>query len=251
MSVKISAVLITKNAGSDFQQCLDSLSFADEIVVLDSGSTDSTVAMAERSGARVFKSDDWPGFGPQRQHAQECARGEWLFWVDTDEVVTDELAESIQSAVASGQKNTVFQVKRLSWFFGRFIHHSGWYPDKVVRLYRRDEYAYDDAPVHEKVRCPGAVVETLEGDLLHYTATNFAGYMAKSLRYADDWAEARVAQGKTASLFSACTHSGGAFIRKYLLQKGFLDGQHGFLLAVTTAIYVFNKYAALWIKTNR
>ena len=251
MSVKISAVLIAKNGGPYFQQCLDSLAFADEIVVLDSGSTDDTVAIAEMAGARVFVSEDWPGFGPQRQRAQEHARGEWLFWVDTDEVVTDKLARSIREVVARGEENTVFQVKRLSWFFGRFIRHSGWYPDKVVRLYRRGEFAYDNALVHEKVRCPGARIETLAGDLLHYTATDFADYMAKSLRYANDWADARAARGKTTSLFSACSHSLAAFFRKYVLQKGFLDGRHGFLLAVTTAIYAFNKYAALWLKTYR
>jgi len=194
--VKISAVLITRNGGPYFQQCLDSLGFADEIVVLDSGSTDDTVAIAEKAGARVFVSEGWPGFGPQRQRAQERARGEWLFWVDTDEVVTDELARSIQDVAVRGPENTVFQVKRLSWFFGRFIRHSGWYPDKVVRLYRRGEFSYDDALVHEKVRCSGARIETLEGDLLHYTATDFADYMAKSLRYANDWAEQRSRAGK-------------------------------------------------------
>ncbi len=251
MSVNISAVLITKNAGPDFRKCLDSLTFADEIVVLDSGSTDDTVSVAENSGARVFRSEDWPGFGVQRQRAQEHARGEWLFWIDTDEVVTAELAESIQNAVVQNPQQTVFQIKRLSWFFGRFIRHSGWYPDKVVRLYRRGEYGYDDALVHEKVNCPGARVETLGGDLLHYTATNFAEYMVKSVRYAEDWAEGRARRGKRASLFSACTHSAGAFVRKYLVQRGFLDGRHGFLLAATTAIYAFNKYSALWIKTRR
>lgn len=249
--MKLSAVLITKNAGPEFAKCLKSLAFADEIVILDSGSTDETLAVAEQFGARTFQSDDWPGFGPQRQRAQSHAQGEWLFWIDTDEVVTPELASSIQHAIEQGREKQVFQVKRLSWFFGRFIRHSGWYPDKVVRLYRRDDYGYDDALVHEKVHFPGASVETLGGDLLHYTATNFPDYMAKSVRYAEDWAEGRARRGKKASLFSACTHSAGAFVRKYLLQRGFLDGRHGFLLAVTTAIYAFNKYAALWIKSRR
>ncbi|WP_372965604.1 glycosyltransferase family 2 protein [Marinobacter sp.] len=249
--MKLSAVLIAKNAGPDFSNCLESLSFADEIVLLDSGSTDETLDIAEQYGARIFKSEDWPGFGLQRQRAQSYAQGEWLFWIDTDEVVTEELAESIQRVVEEAPKNVVFQVKRLSWFFGRFIRHSGWYPDKVVRLYRRSEYGYDDALVHEKVQCPGAVVKTLDGDLLHYTATDFSDYMAKSIRYAEDWAEGRARRGKTASLFSACTHGGGAFLKKYFLRLGILDGKHGFLLAVMSGYYVFNKYAALWIKTRR
>lgn len=249
--MKLSAMLITKNAGPEFAKCLESLTFADEIVVLDSGSTDETVTIAEQFGARIFTTEDWPGFGPQRQRAQSYARGEWLFWVDTDEVVTDELATSIQQAIGQATENQVFQVIRLSWFFGRFIRHSGWYPDKVVRLYRRKEYGYNDALVHEKVHCPGAAVDTLKGDLLHYTATDFASYMTKSVRYASDWAEERAQRGRKASLLSACGHSAGAFVRKYMLQRGFLDGRHGFLLAVTTAIYAFNKYAALWIKTRR
>ncbi|MFB2763758.1 glycosyltransferase family 2 protein [Marinobacter shengliensis] len=249
--MKLSAVLITKNAGPEFAKCLESLAFADEIVVLDSGSTDDTLAVAEQFGARIFQSDEWPGFGPQRQRAQSHARGEWLLWIDTDEVVTPELASSIQHAIEKAPAKQVFQVKRLSWFFGRFIRHSGWYPDKVVRLYRREEYGYDDALVHEKVHCPEASVETLGGDLLHYTATNFPDYMAKSVRYAEDWAEGRARRGKKASLLSACMHGLGAFLKKYFLRLGFLDGKHGFLLAVMSAYYVFNKYAALWIKTRR
>lgn len=249
--MKLSAVLITKNAGPDFGRCLDSLAFADEIVVLDSGSTDETLRIAERAGARIFQSEDWPGFGPQRQRAQAHALGEWVFWVDTDEVVSEELAQSVLQSVADAPVNTVFQLNRLSWFFGRFIRHSGWYPDRIVRLYRRSEYRYDDALVHEKVACDGAQVRALAGDLLHYTATDFSDYLAKSVRYANDWAEGRARRGKKASLWSACSHSLGAFLRKYLLQRGFLDGRHGFLLAMFTAYYVFNKYAALWIRNRR
>lgn len=248
--MKISAVLITLNAGSDFSRCLASLTFADEVVVLDSGSTDNTLEIAEQFGARVFGSADWPGFGLQRQRAQILATGDWLFWIDADEVVSPELALSIKQAVATASAQDVFQVKRLSWFFGRFIRHSGWYPDTVVRLYRRDKYQYDDALVHEKVVCPGAKIKTLEGDLLHYTATDFRDYMTKSIRYADDWAEERLRRGKKASLATAFIHSAAAFLRKYVIQRRFLDGRHGFLLAVTTSFYVFNKYTALWIKSR-
>lgn len=249
--MKLSAVLITRNAGPEFERCLSSLQFADEIVILDAGSTDNTLEIARRFGAKIHTSEDWPGFGPQRKRAQAYAQGEWIFWVDTDEVVTDELAHAINSAIANAAPNTVFQINRLSWFFGRFIRHSGWYPDRIVRLHRRAEFQYDDALVHEKVACEGARVESLSGDLLHYTATHFAEYMGKSARYAEDWAEGRARRGKTATLLSACSHSTGAFLRKFILQRGFLDGRHGFLLAVTTAFYVFNKYAALWIKTRR
>jgi (heptosyl)LPS beta-1,4-glucosyltransferase len=249
--VKLSALVITKDAASDLPRCLASLSFADEVVVLDSGSSDGTVDIAEGAGARVHQSADWPGFGPQRQRAQALAQGEWVLWIDADEVVTPELAEAIQTAIAHPQRGTVYRVNRLTSFFGRFIRHSGWYPDRIVRLYMRDEYGYDDALVHEKVTCPGARTVDLSGHLLHYTTGDFRSYLEKSVRYASDWAEQRAARGKSASLAGACLHSAAAFIRKYFLQRGFLDGRHGFLLAVLTGFYVFNKYAALWLKHKK
>ncbi|WP_341502691.1 glycosyltransferase family 2 protein [Gallaecimonas sp. GXIMD4217] len=250
--MKLSAVIITKDVAEDLPACLDSIKgWVDEIVVLDSGSSDDTLAIAEAAGARVFQSADWPGFGPQRQRAQEYAQGDWLLWLDADEVVTPELKAGILAAVADDRRQTVYRANRLTDFFGRFIKHSGWYPDRIVRLYRRDEYQYDDALVHEKVSCGGAQVEDLPGHLLHYTTGDFTSYLQKSVRYANDWAEGKARRGKQAGLTSACLHGLGAFVRKYLLQRGFLDGKHGFLLAMFTAHYAFNKYAALWIKSRR
>lgn len=248
--MKLSALVITKNAASDLPRCLASLSFADEVVVLDSDSSDETVEIAEGAGARVHQTTVWPGFGPQRQRAQALAQGEWLLWVDADEVVTPELAEAIKSAIVPPQRATVYRINRLTSFFGRFIRHSGWHPDRIVRLYKRDEYSYDDALVHEKVRCPGAKTIDLPGHLLHYTTGDFRSYLQKSVRYANDWAEQRAARGKRASLAGASLHATAAFVRKYFLQRGFLDGRHGFLLAALTGFYVFNKYAALWLKHN-
>ncbi|EKE77470.1 glycosyl transferase family protein [Gallaecimonas xiamenensis 3-C-1] len=249
--MRLSAVIITKNVAQDLPQCLASLDFVDEIVVLDSGSSDQTLALAEAAGAKVFQSQGWPGFGPQRQLAQQHAQGEWLFWIDADEVVTPELKAAILAAIEDSTPGVVYRANRLSDFFGRFIKTSGWYPDRIVRLYRRSEYRYDDALVHEKVACQGAKVKDLPGHLLHYTTGDFTSYLQKSVRYANDWAEGKAKRGKKAGLLSACLHGLAAFLRKFVLQRGFLDGKHGFLLAMFTAHYAFNKYAALWIKSRR
>ncbi|WKE65814.1 glycosyltransferase family 2 protein [Gallaecimonas kandeliae] len=249
--MKLSAVIITKNVAADLPNCLKSLDFVDEIVVLDSGSTDGTLKIAEAAGAKVFESTDWPGFGPQRQRAQQHAQGDWLFWIDADEVVTEELKAGILAAIEEQRPQVVYRANRLTDFFGRFIKHSGWYPDRIVRLHRSGEYRYDDALVHEKVDCKGALVLDLPGHLLHYTTGDFTSYLQKSVRYAGDWAEDRAKRGKKAGLLSASLRSFVAFLRKYLLQRGFLDGKHGLLLAIFTAHYTFNKYAALWIRSRR
>ena len=246
--MRLSAVILTKNAGRTLSRCLESVDFADEIVVFDAGSTDNTAELARAAGARLLVSADWPGFGPQRQRAQAHARGCWILWIDADEVVTPELKAQILAALEDRDPAVVYRVNRLTCFFGRFIRYSGWHPDRIVRLYRRDEFTYDDALVHEKVRCAGARIKDLQGHLLHYTTEEFSSYLEKDARYVDAWAADRSRQGRTASLFSACMHGMAAFLRHFLLRRGFLDGAHGFLLAAISGSYTFNKYAALWLK---
>ncbi|WP_115717016.1 glycosyltransferase family 2 protein [Gallaecimonas mangrovi] len=249
--MKLSAVIITKNVGRDLPNCLNSLDFVDEIVVLDSGSSDDTLAHAKAAGAHIYHTDDWPGFGPQRQRAQRYAKGEWVFWIDADEVVTPELKAGILAAINNDARQVVYRANRLTDFFGRFIKTSGWYPDRIVRLHRNSEFHYDDALVHEKVDCKGASVKDLPGHLLHYTTGDLTSYLQKSVRYANDWAENKARKGKKAGVVSAILHSLSTFLRKFVFQRGFMDGKHGFLLAVFAAHYSFNKYAALWLKTRR
>lgn len=249
--MKLSAVIITKDVARDLRRCLASLDFVDEIVVLDSGSSDETVAVAEAAGANVFHSTDWPGFGPQRQRAQQYAQGEWLLWVDADEVITPALKASIINALDNDKDGTVYRFNRLSQFLGQWIYHSGWHPDRIVRLYRQDEYHYDDAQVHEKVACAGAKVVDLPGILEHYTCQDLAQFQQKQLRYARQWAEQRAARGKKAGLASILVRPAFRFIRQYLLKGGFLDGLGGFVLAKLEAQYVFNKYVILWALSRR
>lgn len=248
----LSVAMIVKNEAQDLAQCLETVKdWADEIVILDSGSTDNTKAIALEYQAKFFEHTDWQGFGKQRQIAQQYVTGDYVLWLDADERVTPELAQSIQQAVRNDEKNTVYQLGRLSEVFGRKIRHSGWYPDYVVRLYRTDFAAYGDELVHEKVHYPkNAQVKKLKGDLLHFTYKDIHHYLVKSARYAKAWAIQKAGVGKKGSLFQGVTHAVGCFVKMYLLKAGFLDGKQGFLLAVLSAHSTFVKYADLWNRTR-
>ncbi|WP_426578352.1 glycosyltransferase family 2 protein [Xenorhabdus stockiae] len=252
MSVRkrLSAVMIAKNAADLIGDCLLSVDWADEIIVLDSGSTDTTCQIATEMGAKVYTNTQWPGFGPQRQLAQSYASGDYIFMIDTDERVTPELRASIEQVLAAPDDNKVYACARLNLFMSRFMKHSGWYPDKVTRLYCRERYQYNDNQVHESLYTQGARVVTLKGDLRHLTCRNLMEFQQKQLNYAKDWAKQRHEQGKTTRYSSIISHTLGAFFKTWLLRAGFLDGKQGLILAVVNAQYTFNKYAALWELTQ-
>lgn len=247
----LAAVLIVKNEADNLADCLATLDWVDEIVVLDSGSSDATQAVAEAAGARFFVNAEWPGFGKQRQIAQSYVQSDWVLWVDADERVTPELKNSIEAVLVKPKANTVYSIPRLSWVFGRFIRHCGWYPDRVLRLYPRALTGYNDALVHEKVTLKkGVKTKKLSGDLLHYTYRDLEHYLVKSAGYAAAWAEQRQQRGKKASLSQGVLHAMGCFIKMYILKAGFLDGKQGLLLSQLSAHSTFVKYADLWIKTS-
>lgn len=245
----LSVVLITRDEAANIDACLASVDFADEIVVLDSGSVDDTVERARARKAKVEGSADWPGFGRQRQRAQALASGDWILMLDADERVTPRLAEQIRAFVARDDRRRAGELARLSWCFGRFIRHGGWYPDRIVRLYPREHGRYDDALVHEKVILdPGITHERLDGDLLHFTYDSLRHYLVKSAHYAEAWADQREQRGKRASLGQGIVHAIGCFLRMYLLRGGLLDGRAGLLLALLSAHSTFAKYADLWLR---
>jgi (heptosyl)LPS beta-1,4-glucosyltransferase len=244
----LSVVLITKNEAEYLEACLHSVSWADEIIVLDSGSTDGTVEMARRFTDKIYLEAQWVGFGPQRQRAQEKASGDWIFFIDADERATAELQKEICSLLDTDDRRKVYAVPRLSWAFGSFIRHSGWYPDYVVRIYPRKRAGYDNAAVHEKVVFDEDMsVAHLRGNLLHYTFRNLEHWVNKTARYADDWAEDKHLQGKKGSVAAALGHALGYFCTTYFLRRGFLDGRAGIILAVLGAYSRFLKYAGLWL----
>lgn len=247
----LAAVLIVKNEAENLADCLATLDWVDEIVVLDSGSTDTSREVAEAAGARFFVNADWPGFGRQRQLAQSHVQSDWVLWIDADERVTPTLRSSIEAVLATPTTNTVYSIPRLSWVFGRFIRHCGWYPDRVLRLYPRALTGYNDALVHEKVELgPGIKTAKLKGDLLHYTYRDLEHYLVKSAGYAAAWAQQRQQRGKRGSLGQGLLHGVGCFMKMYLLKAGFLDGKQGLLLSLLSAHSTFVKYADLWIRTD-
>ena len=249
----LSVAMIVKNEAHHLAQCLDTVNaWVDEIVILDSGSTDATQQIAEQYGAKFYQNTDWPGFGKQRQLAQQYVTSDYVLWLDADERVTPELRQSIQSAITQDAPNTAYKIPRLSEIFGHKIRHSGWYPDYVIRLYRKDFARYGDQLVHEKVELPAnANIQKLQGDLLHYTYQNIHHYLVKSAGYAKAWADQREKAGKKATLWQGISHAVGCFVKMYVIRLGFLDGKAGLLLAILSAHSTFVKYADLWVRTQK
>ncbi|SKA24147.1 glycosyltransferase family 2 protein [Pantoea eucalypti] len=247
MSVRqrLSVVMIAKNEAELLPDCLASVSWADEIIVLDSGSRDDTVNIATRAGAQVYHSDNWQGYGIQRQRAQGYATGDMILMIDADERVSPELRAAIEQVLVAPPSRTVYSLGRSNLFLGRFMRHSGWYPDRVMRLYPRT-FRYNDKLVHESLQSDGAPVVALPGDLEHLTCRDLIAFQRKQLAYAEAWATERHQRGKRCGLFSVFSHTLGAFVKTLLLRAGFLDGRQGWILAVVNAQYTFNKYSALW-----
>ncbi len=246
---RLSAVMIVKNEEQVLAACLEHLTWADEIVVLDGGSSDATVEVARRYTDKVFVAQDWQGYGIQRQRAQAHASGDWVLMVDADEHVSPELKHSIQEVISKDDRNCAYSIAILPWCFGRFIRHGGWYPAYKVRLYPNQKAHYGDQRVHEHLDfAPGMQSERLDGDLFHYTYRDLEHYLVKSARYAAEWAEQRQQRGKRGSLFEGVLHALGCFTRMYFLKAGLLDGKQGLLLALLSTHSTFVKYADLWTR---
>ena len=246
----IAAVIITKNEQDSLRDCLESLRWVDEIIIVDSGSTDNTETIAKEYTEHFYVNAEWPGFGKQKQLAQSYATSDWILAIDADERIDDTLRENILTMLENPPENTVYNLNELTWVFGRFLKHSGWYY-RHVRLYPNKLTKYNDNLVHESVIIPsGCQVAELDGDILHYSYQNLNHYLVKSAGYAKAWADQRQARGKKASLSQGIIHALGCFLKMYLLKCGFLDGKQGFLIAVLSAHSTFVKYADLWARDN-
>ncbi|OEE73562.1 glycosyltransferase family 2 protein [Vibrio ordalii] len=248
----LAVALIVKNEAANLDACLKTVEdWVDEIVILDSGSDDDTETTARKYTDKFFVNKEWPGFGPQRRFAQQYVESDFVLWLDADERVTPELKASIQQAVQANETNTLYSVCRLSWVFGRYIRHCGWYPDRVVRLYPTKLTQYNDSLVHEKVEISTPMqVKELQGDAIHYTYNDLHHYLVKSAGYAKAWAEQRERRGKKSSISQGLLHAMTCFIKMYILKAGFLDGKQGFLLSLLSAHSTLVKYADLWIRTS-
>lgn len=248
----LSVVLIVKDEASSLAACLERVPWADEIIVLDSGSTDNTVAVAKEFTDKIFVEENWQGYGVQRQRAQEKATCDWILMIDADERVTPELKYEIQKIVERNDQSTAYAVPILPWCFGRYIRHGGWYPAHKVRLYPRSRARYGSERVHEKLNFDeGISTKKLTGDLLHFTYRDMEHYLVKSARYAAEWALQRNMEGKSASIAQGVWHCFGCFLKQYIFKAGFLDSKQGLLLAMLSAHSTFVKYADLWSRNQQ
>ena len=241
----LSVIVITKNEAHNIEACLQSVLFADQLVVMDSGSTDSTVERAKNMGAEVNISVDWPGFGLQKNRALALARCDWVLSIDADEILSFELQEEIKLVLSNPQFD-VYNFPRLSNYCGQNMLHSGWYPDRVTRLFRYGVARFSDDLVHEKIITPSAIGQ-LSNHLLHNSFISLEAVLDKVNRYSTAGAQILFERGKKASLSKAFGHGLWAFFRTYVLRLGFLDGRMGLVLAVSNAEGTYYRYLKLWL----
>ena len=242
----LSVILITRNEEANLADCLASLEgIAQQIVVVDTNSSDRTLDIAKSYGAVIAQPQDWPGFGPQKNRALDLATGEWVLSLDADERLTPALKSEIVTAIHHSAHVDCFAIPRLSWYCGRFIRHSGWNPDYVDRLFKRGSARFSDDLVHERL-IPSGQVAKLENPMLHYSFMDYSQVLQKIDRYSTASAEQAFAQGKTSTPLKAVLHGAWSFFRTYFLRAGFLDGPQGFTLAMSNAQGTYYRYVKLW-----
>ena len=243
--VPISVIVLTRNEERNIRECLRSVDWSDDIVVVDSGSTDRTVDLARLHTPKVIASE-WLGYAETKSLAVTHTVHDWVLWLDADERVMPGLAAEIKQVVErdrAGERG--YEVARRAYFLGKWIRHCGWYPGYVVRLFRKDSARFVATRVHERLEISGPVGR-LNGDLLHYTDATLGQYLAKFNRYTTLAAEDLADKGRDASLYDLVVRPPYMLLKMYVLRLGFLDGMHGLVLSLLSSAYVFWKYAKLW-----
>lgn len=241
----ITAVVITKNEEAVIGRCLDSVAWTDEVIVMDSGSTDRTVEICRARGAQVHHAD-WQGPATQRNRGIERARGEWILALDADEWVTPELRAEIERTVAAASGTVLYRVPRLSSYCGRYMRHGGWWPDYVSRLFRRGAARFEGGIVHDHLVCDGPVAR-LRNHLMHEPFKDLAKVLEKMNAYSTWGAQRLHEEGKRSGLARAIGHGAWTFFRTYVLRAGFLDGREGLMLAISNAEGTYYKYVKLML----
>ena len=239
----LSAIIITRNEARNIAACLDSVAFCDERIVVDCGSDDDTVKIAVAAGATVV-TRPWTGFGAQKNFALSQARGDWALSIDADERVSAPLAAEILSTIRSASA-CGYEIGRLSIFLERPMRHSGWFPDYVLRLFRREKARFSDDLVHERVICEGPIGR-LSGVLDHHPVLRLEDALRRVDSYSTAGAE-MLAASRRVSFSSGITHGMWSFLRAYVVKLGFLDGREGFLLAVANAEGTYYRYMKAWL----
>jgi glycosyltransferase involved in cell wall biosynthesis len=241
---KLTVTVITRDEAANIEGCLASVAWADEVVVVDSGSTDETVGIARRHATRV-EVRPWPGYGAQRNYAASIASHDWILSIDADERVPPELAAEIQALLASEPERRGYRMPRVTWYLGRWMRGTDWYPDYQLRLYDRRAGQWNDRRVHESITLHGEP-GLLHHDLQHFGYRDISHHLSTIDRYttlaAEQWAE----DGRRASLAGVILHPPFAFLRNYVLKRGFTQGAAGFVVSVLNSYYVFLKMAKGW-----
>lgn len=246
---RLSVTVITLNEARHIGACLDSVAWADERLVVDSGSRDDTVAIARARGARVIERE-WPGYAAQKNFAAGEACNDWILSVDADERVTPELAAEIRSRLSSEPGVSGFRIPRIAFHLGRWIRTTDWYPDYQLRLYDRRAARWRPMRVHESVEADGPVGR-LSSHLQHYTYRDLSHHVETINRYSTLAAAELQASGRRAGVVDLVLHPPAAFLRNYVVRRGFLDGMPGFIISIMGAFYVFLKFAKLRDVTRR
>jgi len=244
----LSVCIITKDEEARLPRCLESVSFSEDIVVLDSGSTDATVAVAQKSGCRVFV-EGWRGFGPQKQRAMELAEHDLVLLMDADEVLEQGAAAEIARVISDPSAADAYSFRRRGYIGDRIIRHSGWWPDPVIRLVDRRKCRIEGS-IHERVIVDGTTRE-LESVIHHYSFRNYSHMIRKMDLYSDYTSDKLLSEGSGAGAFSPITHSLSMFLRTYFLKAGVLDGLDGLVISLLNAGGTFFKYAKLLEKRGR
>ncbi len=239
---KISATIITKNEAQNIAACLSSLSWADEIVVVDSGSTDDTVKIAKTYTDQVFV-EQWQGQGHQKNKAAELARGPWIFSVDADERPTPELVEEIKSAIVRGD-HAAYAMRRKNFYKNQWVKHCGWWPDWVTRVFRKGEAYFSDDVIHDSLQV-SSPIGRFSHPLHHYSFKSPEDFLQRASWYAFNQSREMYRNGRTASAWTALSHGIFAFIQAYFFRLGFLDGAAGLLVSTSNFIGVFYRYMML------
>ena len=242
---RLSVITLTLNEEHNIAECLSGVQWADELIVVDSGSTDRTVELAKSFTNHVMNVE-WKGYGATRNLALARCTGDWVLWLDADERVTNELSEEIRQLIQTNPKELAgYSIARRAYFLGRWIKHCGWYPARVTRLFRREKGRFTENNVHEHLLVDGIVGE-LRHDLLHYTDPDLKHYFVKFNRYTSLAADDLHAAGRSFRFYDLLVRPPFQFFKMYVMRLGFLDGLQGFILSVVSSAYVFTKYAKLW-----
>ncbi len=245
----LSVIVVAMNEAHDIRDCVDSVrGLAMETIVFDSGSTDGTPDLCRALGARVFETD-WPGDGPQKNRALDIATGDWVLCLDADERVGDELRLEIEHLLEHGTTHAAFSTPRRSSFCGRFMKHSGWWPDRIERLFRRGSARFTDVRTHTRLVIEGTVGR-FNGPIIHIAIGDLQEALDKANSYSTSGALTMAENGKRSSLGKALGKGLWAFIRTYIIRCGFLDGAEGFMLSVTNAEGTYYRYAKLALLTR-